>query len=195
MDRTKFGDAMQDSKGAVVLLTGPSGVGKDTIIRELVRREPSLEWVPKYTNRQLRPGETGRIHKENEELARMERDGSVTITTNSFGIKIAESISDVESVLARGRIPIFDFNISNVSAYRTKIGARVFTVYVLPPSIDELERRLKEAGRPGRLEAGIFELSEVESGKFVDCIDYSIINENVGDAASAIASAIRVLRQ
>lgn len=182
---------IQKTKGFIVLLTGPSGVGKDTIIEELMQsNNPLLRRVPQYTDRQLRENELGRIHKDCDEIKKMEKDGKVYVVLNRFNIIIAEPIFEIKNAISEGLIPVMDYNIRNISGFKARIGENVFNVYLTPPSMDEWRRRLTVSGRPERFEIDISELEEVQSGKFSKHIDLMVVNSEVKTTAQIIARAI-----
>ncbi len=185
---------MERKKDLVVVFTGPAGVGKDTLIKELVRKDHTLKWVPKYTNRLLRDGEGGRLYATDVELNDMEKAGKVSIVTNRFGIKIAEPLLDIKTALAEGLTPITDHYIKEVSDFRFRIGVAVFNIYVIPPSLEELKKRLERVGRADRFERESSELSEVLSGRFSKEIDMTLINGNLEISLQGATFAIKTVR-
>jgi guanylate kinase len=182
---------MAHLNNTVVLLTGPAGVGKDSIIKELVRMDPVLKWIPKYTNRLLRVEEEGRRYATDVDLAEMERDGSVFVVTNKFGIKIAEPLLGIRNALKDGLTPITDYYIGDVSNFRVRVGVAVFNIYVTPPSFAELRRRLECVGRQSRFDEGISELLEVAAGKFLKDIDLRLVNNELKVTAQSIMLKIQ----
>jgi guanylate kinase len=180
--------------GMLVLVTGPAGVGKDTVINELVKLDGDLKRVQQYTDRLLRDDERGRVHADADQLAKLEGEGKIRLIVNQFGIKIGEPLFDIREAIRKGQTPIMDFNVAKVSEFRAIVGAQVFNVYISPPSMDELKHRLERAGRPERLEAGLSELSDVSSGKFSKDIDINVVNYDVGSTASSILAAVKTAR-
>lgn len=181
---------MEKAKGMVVLVTGPAGVGKDSVISEMIRRDSSLRLIPKYTNRPLRQGELGRLYASDQELDAMERTGNVIVVKNRFGIRIGEPISAMRDMLRFGLNPVTDYFIREVLDFKARIGTRVFTVYLKPPTPAELWRRLEISGRTDRFKTEMQELTDVTTGRYSGEIDLMWINQEITPTALKIIASI-----
>lgn len=134
------------SNGKLVILSGPSGVGKDTVINEWRRLEPRVQRVVAYTTRAPR---TGEIADEDYHFVTQERfqelaDGGhflehKTVHGNSY----ATPLTDMEALLREGKIAVLKIDVQGALSVMPKL-QDVITVFLLPPSFEELERRIRD---------------------------------------------------
>lgn len=179
-------------RGKLVVITGPSGVGKGTIVRLLLQRHPELDLSISATTRQPRPGEVdGRdyyfISKEEFEsaIARDEFLEWAQYAGNYYGTpktKIAEQIEC-------GNYIILEIELIGARAI-AKIFSDALRIFILPPSIEELEQRIRIRGKNSeesiakRLEIARTEIAA--SNEF----DIKIVNENLESAIAEIETVI-----
>lgn len=171
-------------EGKFLLLLGPSGVGKSTIIRHLKEMDSRFVYVSPYTTRELRPGETDKVHVSLEAIQQLEQEGKLLTVNVIYGIYYATPKEVIDMALSEGNIPILDWPVSNMDVMLDNYGPNLLTVYVEPESLDELERRLANDGRDRegkRFAAGKEELLRYYSGEFDSLIHLKILNRQGED--------------
>ncbi|MEZ7135625.1 guanylate kinase [Komagataeibacter sp. SM21] len=181
-------------RGVCLVISAPSGAGKSTIANALRASEPQLLHSVSVTTRQPRPGESDGIHyhfRTMEEFSRMAEAGEMLEWATVFGRGYGTPRAPVEQALAEGRDMVFDIDWQGHRQIRAALPADVVGLFVLPPSIAELERRLN--GRASdeadeiarRMQAARDEISHWNE------FDHVIINSEL-DQAIAEARAVLV---
>lgn len=169
----------------VIIVSGPSGAGKGTLIGEVMDRIPDLEIAVSATTRQMRPGEQHGIDyyflEPAEFLARVKGGDfleHVTYAGNHYGTLRSE----VDRLLESGTSVILEIELRGARAVRRALPDAV-AVFITPPSMEELERRLvaRATDSPSdiqaRLETGLTELDAIDE------FDHVVVNEEVETAA------------
>jgi guanylate kinase len=135
------------SGGPVIAITGTSGAGKGTLEQELMRRLPELELAVSATTRERRPSEReGREYHfvSEDEFERLVQDGAfLEHVTHSWGPRHGTLRSEIDRIRAAGRVPLLDLETEGALVVRDEVPGSV-TVFVKAPTLDELERRLRE---------------------------------------------------
>jgi guanylate kinase len=184
-------------KGQLFVITAPSGAGKTSLINALLEDEPGLKLSTSYTTRQPRPGErNGREYHFVDEptfLAMRER-GEFLESAEVHGNRYGTSRKVIAETLERGEDLILEIDWQGArqvkSLYPDCIG-----IFVLPPSTEELERRLRSRGQDAdavirqRLANARAELAH--AGEF----EYAIINKDFNIARQELASIVRKERR
>lgn len=181
-------------RGVCLVISAPSGAGKSTIANALRASEPQLLHSVSVTTRQPRPGESDGIHyhfRTMEKFSRMAEAGEMLEWATVFGRGYGTPRAPVEQALAEGRDMVFDIDWQGHRQIRAALPADVVSLFVLPPSIAELERRLN--GRASdeadeiarRMQAARDEISHWNE------FDHVIINSEL-DQAIAEARAVLV---
>lgn len=181
-------------RGVCLVISAPSGAGKSTIANALRASEPQLLHSVSVTTRQPRPGESDGIHyhfRSMEEFERMAQTGEMLEWATVFGRGYGTPRAPVEQALAEGRDMVFDIDWQGHRQIRAALPDDVISLFVLPPSIEELERRL--TGRASdeadeiarRMQAARDEISHWNE------FDHVIINSEL-DQAIAEARAVLV---
>lgn len=140
---------MTATGGLLVVIAGPSGVGKGTVHKEVRRRLPDARLSVSLTTRPPRPGELDGVDYHFVDRARFEQaiaDGELLEWTEYAGNLYGTPLRPVDEAVARGEVVVLDFELEgafNVKAIRPDT---TLTVALLPPSMEELERRLRERG-------------------------------------------------
>ncbi|MGD0194933.1 MAG: guanylate kinase [Candidatus Dormibacteria bacterium] len=185
------------SAGLLVVLTGPSGVGKDTVLRELFALDPALEYCISYTTRPPRPGETNGVSywfvDEPTFRAMIDRDEFFEWST-VYGELKGRTFETVDQAIASGRDTVIKIDVQGAEKVRTQLGARATYIYLLPPSLEALEHRLVEratedpASLHARQELAVAELA------LKDTYDHQVVNDDARRAAQEIEAIIEGLR-
>ena len=134
-------------KGAMFLIDAPSGTGKGTIIKELMKRDDKLRFSVSVTTRPPRNNEVDGvdyyfISDEQYDKYKAE-DAFYEYVDSQYGNRYATLRSEVDSFLNVGEDVIFDIDWAGARQMKEKAPDQVVTIYMLPPSIKELRRRLE----------------------------------------------------
>ncbi len=129
-------------------MSGPSGVGKDTVLNEWMRHNPRVQKVVAYTTRAARPGEVEGVDYHfasyDEFIIRAEA-GDFLEYKEVHGNYYATPLSDMEAILAEGKAAVLKIDVKGAMT-AMELRSNAITVFLLPPNADELERRIKERG-------------------------------------------------
>lgn len=186
-----------NNRGVLLVVSGPSGVGKGTIIKELFEHNKNLYFSVSATTREPRPGEENGVHylfKSREEFESDIASGGMleyaVYSRNYYGTPR----SAVEEQLAAGHDVVLDIEIHGARNVKRLMPEAVL-VYILPPDMAELRKRLvgrnteSEDAIKLRLEAAYRELKEAP-----DLYDFFVVNDVVEQAAAKIENILEAKR-
>ncbi|GEL49154.1 guanylate kinase [Acetobacter tropicalis] len=132
-------------RGVCFVISAPSGAGKSTIANALRASEPQLRHSVSVTTRQPRPGEKEGVHyhfRTMEQFEEMAATGQLLEWAIVFGRGYGTPRAPVEEALAAGQDMVFDIDWQGHQQVRQALPDDVVSLFVLPPSLEELERRL-----------------------------------------------------
>ena len=181
------------SKGRLFVITGPSGVGKGTLIRELLERVRGLELSVSATTRPPRPGERDGVDYHflsEEDFERRLEAGEFMEHASYSGHRYGTLLSEVEPRLERGVGVVLEIELQGARQVRTRMPEAVL-VFVAPPAPEVLRERLEQRGTDTadqidrRLEVARAELDAQREFRHV------IVNDRVEDAADELAELVR----
>jgi guanylate kinase len=168
-------------KGLLFVVSAPSGTGKTTVVERLVQRVPDLALSRSYTSRPARPGETDGVDYNfisREQFERMARENAFLEWADVFGNLYGTAAADTERVLVAGRDLVLVIDVQGARQVRARRPDTV-GVFVLPPSFDVLEQRLR--GRSKDTEAQMQRrllTARAEVAAFIE-YDYVIVNDEL----------------
>lgn len=180
------------ARGLLFVVSAPSGTGKTTLVRELVRRVPNLAMSRSYTSRPARPGERDGVDynfvSRERFLAMVER-GEFLEWADVFGNLYGTRAADTEAHLAAGRDVVLVIDVQGARQVRRRIAESV-GIFVLPPSRDVLERRLR--GRSQDSEVAIrrrLDVARQEVAAFAE-YDYLVVNDDFETAVDRLRAIV-----
>ena len=186
-----------ERRGLMFVLSSPSGAGKTTLSRLLIERMPGLRMSVLVTTRAKRPGEVdGRDYlfvdkaRFEEMVKRTELLEWATVFDNRYGTPRAP----VEAALSAGQDVLFDIDWQGTQQLREKARADVVSVFILPPSAADLERRLHSRAQDsaevirGRMSRASHEMSHWAE------YDYIVINRDIDAAFAEVQSILKAER-
>ncbi len=190
-------DAETRRRGLMMVLSSPSGAGKTTISRDLLRRDPNLVMSVSATTRPKRPGEVEGVDYyfvDAVEFNLMVNRGELLEHAKVFGHYYGTPRAPVEKALAAGRDMLFDIDWQGTQQLSAKIPNDVVRVFVLPPSTRELEQRLKtRAQDPPQVVAERMAKAADEMSHW-DAYDYIIINRDLAESVARVEAILAAER-
>jgi guanylate kinase len=133
-------------RGLMLVLSSPSGAGKTTLSRKLLEADPGVELSVSVTTRKQRPGEVDGHDYHFIDAARFEamvKQGELLEWAQVFGHRYGTPRAPVEAALANGHDVLFDIDWQGTQQLRDKAAPDLVSIFVLPPSMSDLEQRLR----------------------------------------------------
>jgi guanylate kinase len=184
-------------RGVLFVLSSPSGAGKTTISRMMLEADTDIALSVSATTRPPRPGEIDGVHYhfvDTEAFKKMAADGEFLEWAHVFGHRYGTPRAPVEEMLAAGKDVLFDIDWQGAQQLYQEAGPDVVRVFVLPPTMEELERRLRSRGTDSdevitaRMERAANEISHW------DGYDYVLINDHVEGCFDEVRAILRAER-
>jgi guanylate kinase len=182
--------------GALFIVSAPSGAGKTTLVKALMERDTGIRHSISYTTRAPRPAEQdGREYHfiDIPKFVAMRDRGDFLEWAEVHGNFYGTSKSWLLDEMRAGRDTLLEIDWQGAQQVRSLM-PRAVSIFIVPPSIEELERRLRTRGQDSeeviqrRVAAALGEL------RHVDEFDFVIINNNLQEALEDLAAAVRASR-
>lgn len=185
-------------RGLLIILSSPSGAGKSTLARRLRDWDQTLQFSVSATTREARPEEIeGRDYYfiSSEAFKRLVTSGDMLEHAQVFGNYYGSPRAPVEKAIGEGRDVLFDIDWQGAQQIgKSALSQHVLSIFILPPSIKELGRRLVTRGQDGpetiakRMEKSWDEISHW------DGYDYVLVNDSLDDTEERLKSIITAER-
>ncbi len=175
------------------VISAPSGVGKNTIINQLIRELPSLVHSISSTTRKPRAYEEDAVHyyflKHKEFQQKISHQLFLEykqVLNDYYGTTLAE----IDRITKQGKYPILDIDVQGLLALKTS-NKNIISIFVLPPSIEELKRRLIGRGTESNKEIQLRIETAQKELLYKEHYDYCFINDKLTETTKDIASIIK----
>jgi guanylate kinase len=185
-------------RGLLLILSSPSGAGKSTLARRLMDWDPTMRFSVSATTRPPRPGEVdGREYhfRSRPEFESLVAQGQMLEHAEVFGNLYGSPRAPVEAAMDDGCDTVFDIDWQGGQQIRNSaLGRDVVSVFVLPPSIAELDRRLRSRAQDDdAVIARRMAKSQAEISHWAE-YDYVIVNHDIDAAFSALTTILSAER-
>ena len=188
----------KDRRGLLLILSSPSGAGKSTLTKMLMAWDDTMRFSVSATTRAPRPGEAdGREYyfRSRPDFEAMVSAGEMLEHAEVFGNFYGTPKGPVEAAMKDGRDTVFDIDWQGGQQIRnSSLGRDVVSIFVLPPSIAELDRRLRTRGQDSdEVIAGRMAKSRDEISHWAE-YDYVLVNEDLNDTFEALKTILTAER-
>lgn len=187
-----------ERRGLLIILSSPSGAGKSTLARRLMAWDPTLSFSVSATTRDPRPGEVdGKDYRFLSEAAfkSLVADGQMLEHAHVFGNFYGSPMAPVAEAIEAGRDVLFDIDWQGAQQIRNSgLGKHTLSIFILPPSIPELKRRLEGRAQDSddviekRMRKSWDEISRW------DAYDYVLVNDNLDVSEERLKTIITAER-
>ena len=184
-------------RGAVLVLSGPSGAGKSSLVNKIIDEIGDCYFSISTTTRPMRPGEKEGVDYHFVTLEEFQKG----IENDEFleyalvhGNYYGTSLKPVKEALAQGKLVIFDIDVQGNVSVNSRLGDITTSVFIVPPTLSELERRLRSRGTDSeeviqqRIENAKKEIQRVSE------YDFLLINDDLDTAAEQLKLIAKVAR-
>jgi guanylate kinase len=178
--------------GLLVVISGPSGAGKGAVRRELQQCRDGLVYGVSCTTREPRPGEQPGEHYfflSEEEFHRRIEEGELVEWAEVYGNYYGTPREPMESLLAEGTDVIVEKDTQGATTLMEEYPDAVY-VFILPPSLDELQNRIEKRGTECEAVQETRLASAQEELAYLKCYDYVVVNDDIERAASCLGAII-----
>ena len=184
-------------RGLMLILSSPSGAGKTTISRRLLQHDDRIGLSVSVTTRPPRTGEVdGKdyIFKSQEQFDQMVEDGHFLEWAHVFGHSYGTPKAQIKAGLKEGRDFLFDIDWQGTQQLYQKAETDVVRVFLLPPSLDELRRRLTARGTDSaEVIAGRMARAQAEISHW-DGYDYVVVNDDIDECFDKVVQILAAER-
>ena len=181
-------------KGKLIVIVAPSGTGKSTMIKRLKIDIPSLVESVSYTTRPIRPGE---VHGKSyffiarEEFLKMREADEFLEWAEVHGNFYGTSKKFVEQSLEEGKHLLFDLDVQGTDSIKKYFGAVANAIFISPPSVEELEKRLRHRGTENTQVINVRLLNAQSELLRKNDYDFLIYNDDIEKAYTKLTEITR----
>ena len=176
----------------IFIISAPSGCGKTSLVRELCQTYSFLEQTVSYTTRAIRTGEVdGQDYHfiSKDEFIENKKNNKFIESQNVYDNFYGTTYESINEILASGKDAILEIDYKGMLLIKSKIPSSQ-SIYILPPSIEELEKRLLDRGLDSDevIEKRVSKAKD--ELKYVKFADYTVMNDNFAQATKSLKAII-----
>ena len=184
-------------RGLLIVLSSPSGAGKSTISRMLLDADPDVRMSISATTRPKRPGEAEDVDYhfvDDAEFDRLVAAGEFVEWAPVFGYRYGTPKAPVKQALRDGRDILFDIDWQGTQQLHSAMGEDLVRIFILPPSMPELERRLRSRGTdPETVIADRMQRAAGEISHWAE-YDYVLVNDDMDACLANVRTIVAAER-
>jgi guanylate kinase len=189
---------MADRRGLLIILSSPSGAGKSTLARRLMAWDPGLKFSVSATTRQPRPGEEhGREYyfMTEEGFKQQVAEGEMLEHAHVFGNFYGSPAGPVRSTIESGQDVLFDVDWQGeIQIRNSDLGKHALSIFILPPSIRELRRRLETRAQDSDEVISKRMLKSWDEISHWGYYDYVLINDDLDETEARLKTIVEAER-
>ena len=176
----------------IFIISAPSGCGKTSLVRELCQTYSFLEQTVSYTTRTIRSGEVdGQDYHfiSKDEFIENKKNNKFIESQNVYDNFYGTTYESINEILASGKDAILEIDYKGMLLIKSKIPSSQ-SIYILPPSVEELEKRLFDRGLDSDevIEKRVSQAKD--ELKYVKFADYTVMNDNFAEATKSLKAII-----
>ncbi|NMA69756.1 MAG: guanylate kinase [Desulfitobacterium sp.] len=183
---------MEQNNGLLIVLSGPSGAGKGTICRELLKEMPQVKYSVSATTREPRPGEVDGLHyyfRKKEEFQDMIEKEELLEWAEFCGNYYGTPRFAVEQAIQAGNDVLLEIEIQGALQVKKVYPQGVF-VFIVPPSLDELSQRIHNRGTETKEAIEKRLQTAVKEMEYIKEYDYVVVNDEIPIAVEKLKSIL-----
>ena len=189
---------MADRRGLLIILSSPSGAGKSTLARRLMAWDEGLKFSVSATTREPRPGEEhGREYyfMSEEEFKQQVTEGEMLEHAHVFGNFYGSPAGPVRSTIDSGQDVLFDVDWQGeIQIRNSDLGKHALSIFILPPSIRELRRRLETRAQDSEDVIAKRMLKSWDEISHWGYYDYVLINDDLDETEAKLKTIVEAER-
>ena len=189
--------ALQPRRGVCLVIAAASGVGKSSVSRALLDSEPDLSLSVSATTRAPRAGEEDGVHyhfRSMDQFLAMVAAGEMLEHAEVFGRRYGTPRGPVEAALGRGRDVLFDIDWQGHRQVRQTLPGDMVSIFLLPPSMAELDRRLRGRGTDSEAEVARRMAAARAEISHWDEFDHVLVNDDFAGTVEQVRAILRAAR-
>lgn len=189
---------MADRRGLLIILSSPSGAGKSTLARRLMSWDPGLKFSVSATTRAPRPGEEhGREYyfMAEEEFKQQVAEGQMLEHAHVFGNFYGSPAGPVKDTIEAGQDVLFDVDWQGeIQIRNSDLGKHALSIFILPPSITELRRRLETRAQDSDEVISKRMMKSWDEISHWGYYDYVLINDDLDETEAKLKTIVEAER-
>jgi guanylate kinase len=185
------------TRGLLIVISGPSGVGKDTVIKHLLELDPKLKYSVSYTTRSPRPGEIDGVDYRfvnKEEFQRLIREDALLEYATYDGHLYGTPIVPLDQARAAGYDIVLKIDVQGAEQVR-KRAPDALRIFLAPPNMDELLRRRTERHSENPRDQTARQRIALDEMALAAHFDHVIVNDDLDRAVQEVLAIIRLARE
>jgi len=185
------------TRGLLLVISGPSGVGKDTVIKRLLELDPNLKYSVSYTTRPPRPGEVDGVDYRfvnRDQFERLIREGALLEHATYDGRLYGTPIAPLDEARGAGKDIVLKIDVQGAEQVRKRAPAAL-RIFLAPPNMDELLRRRTRRHSESPLDQTARQLIAKDEMALAPHFDHVVINDDLERAVQEVLAIIRLARE
>ena len=182
-------------KNFILIISSPSGAGKTTLSKALLKNDKGIKMSVSCTTRNIRKNEIDGedyLFLSVEKFKEKARQGLFLEHAEVFGNLYGTLRKPVDEMLSDGKDVLFDIDWQGTHQLKTIIPEKIVSIFILPPSIEELSKRLRDRGRDSQKDIELRLNKAIEEISHYTEYDYLVVNKDVDECLNSIKSIYEV---